>query len=147
MMNWDISEADYPQIKIGADHVIGLSSWLLKIIEMTTTEHSSGPWNVIVCDIWPNDRMSRLIGHVQMNDVRIGYDTGFRVCAYLTGGGIQGDVDDKDDIPCIKNWLEAATARPEVKAKLQAAAEANPFDIRLSSWGDGDLRQITKIAF
>lgn len=144
-MKWDLSESDYPQIDIAQDHVLGLSMWLEIILDMTTTEHSVRPWNVLVADIWPNDPFTRLIGHVQMNDVSIGYDTGFRVCAYLTGGGIEGYLG--DDTPRIKQWLSEAVASASLKSRLQTTAKDNTFDIRLSFEGGGDLRSISQIKF
>jgi len=87
-MTWDYSDDHYPQIRLNDFHVAGLAKWLEKIADLAP--HYEGAWNVMIADIWPNDNYSRLIGHVQMDDVSVGYDTGYRVCAYLSGGGIAG---------------------------------------------------------
>ncbi|WP_299948022.1 hypothetical protein [uncultured Microbulbifer sp.] len=88
-MNWELSNVDYPQIDIKQNHVEGLSMWIEKIAELALTY--GGVWSTMVVDLWPNDNYSRLIGHVHMKDVAIGYDTGFRVCVYLENGGTKGD--------------------------------------------------------
>lgn len=142
-MNWDLSGKDYPQIEIKKNHCDGLSAWLEKIAELA--ESYGGEWNVLVADLWPNENMSRLIGHVQMNNVDIGYDTGFRVCAYLENGGIEGDAG--DDIPLIRAWLKSAVAMQKTNNKLTDLAQKNPFEIRLSSWGEGEISDAIAIEF
>lgn len=142
-MTWDTSDEHYPQIDINDDHVAGLSLWLEKIAEMSS--HYKGEWNVLIADMWPNDRMTRLIGHVQMRDVSVGYDTGYRVCAYLEGGGIIGYKG--DDTPLIEKWLTAAAATPKTRGLLKALAENNAFDIRLTDHGEGKIDEAIKIDF
>lgn len=147
-MQWDLSELDYPQITINSDHAFGNSMWLAKVIEMTDTAQSKGPWDVLICDIWPNDAYSRLIGHVQMSDVSVGYDTGFRVCAYISKGGIIGDTDGgKSDTNLIKTWLDAAAQSDLVKAALTNRQTHHAFEIHLTSWGDGPIDKTPKITF
>jgi hypothetical protein len=95
--------------------------------------------------MWPNDNMTRLIGHVQMRDVAVGYDTGYRVCAYLEGGGIIGYKG--DDKPLIQKWLTAAAATPKTQAILKTLAENNAFDIRLIDHGEDKIDKAIKIDF
>ncbi len=142
-MEWDLSDKDYPQIEIRQDHVNGLSAWLEKIAELALIY--GGEWNVLVTDLWPNDSRSRLIGHVQMKNVAIGYDTGYRVCANLENGGIVGD--SGDDIPLIRKWLKSAVAEEKTSSKLGKLAQKNPFEIRLSSWGEGKISSAVEIRF
>jgi hypothetical protein len=142
-MKWDLTDVSYPQIDLMADHVDGLSLWIEKIAEMAV--EYGGEWNTLVADLWPNDNYSRLIGHVQMNDVEIGYDTGFRVCAYLKNGGIKGD--SGDDMPLIKDWLTSSVEKLATKTVLNRLFDTNEFDIRLSCWGDGDLGDAIRIEF
>ena len=144
-MDWKLTEPDYPQIDIEADHVLGVSMWLEKMIDMTGSEFSKGDWNVMIADIWPNDNYSRLIGLVQMNEGRIGYDTGYRVCAYISKGGIVGD--SGDDAPLIKAWLNEAVKSDRVKAALERRTSRHRFEIRLSSWGEGPINGLTQILF
>ncbi len=144
-MTFDLTEPDYPQITIKDDHVLGISMWVEKMIEMTDSSHSKGEWNVMVADIWPNDKYSRLIGLVQMSNVAVGYDTGFRVCAYLSNGGIVGD--SGDDMPLIKSWLNTAIATPRVQAALTKRSGPRPFEIRLTENGRGPINQATQIIF
>jgi len=142
-MTWNLSEEDYPQIKIHENHVLALSSWIEKILELTSV--FPGAWNVLVADLWPNNGKSRLIGHVQMNDVAIGYDTGFRVCAYLEGNEIKGD--ESDDIPLVKQWLSDAVLQEQTKIKLQSITKSNKFEIRLTCWGEGKIKDGIQIKF
>ena len=142
-MTWNLSEEDYPQIKIHEHHVLALSSWIEKILELTSV--FPGAWNVLVADLWPNNGRSRLIGHVQMNDVAIGYDTGFRVCAYLEDNGIKGD--EGDDIPLVKQWLSDAVLQEQTKIKLQSITKSNKFEIRLTCWGEGKIKDGIQIKF
>lgn len=142
-MTWDYSDEHYPQIDIKDNHVAGLSLWLEKIAELTS--HYKGDWNVLVADLWPNDKMSRLIGHVQMRDVAVGYDTGYRVCAYLEKGGIIGYKG--DDKPLIQKWLTAAAATPKTQDVLKTLAKTHPFDIRLTEHGEGKIDDAIKVDF
>lgn len=142
-MNWDLSLEDYPQIYLHEAHIDGLSSWIEKILELTSI--FPGSWNVLVADLWPNQEMSRLIGHVQMNDVAIGRDTGFRVCAYLENDGIEGD--EGDDIPLINQWLSNAVLKESTNVKLQSNAKSNPFEIRLTCWGEGEIKDGIQINY
>lgn len=142
-MKWDLSEDDYPQIEIHDNHVSGLSSWIEKIIDLAPNFDNN--WNVLVADLWPNDNMSRLIGHVQMNDVVIGYDTGFRVCAYLENNGIVGDLG--DDMPLVNQWLSDAVSQQVIKQKLRTLASFHPFKIRLTCWGEGEISDAIEINF
>lgn len=73
IMKWNLSETDYPQIDIAVQHIGGLAAWFEKILDLAPNYTS--PWNVLIADLWPNGDMSRLIGHVQMDDVSVGYDT------------------------------------------------------------------------
>ena len=136
-MNWDLTEQNYPQIEINENHVAGLSAWLTKIIELIP--EYEGDWNVIVADLWPNEGMSRLIGHVQMNDVATGYDTGYRVCAYLKNGGILGY--DGDDTQLIKNWLELSAKEPSTATLLKDLSVKNNYEIRLVEEGYSKINQ------
>ena len=85
------------------------------------------------------------IGHVQMRDVAVGYDTGYRVCAYLSGGGIIGYTG--DDKPLIQKWLTAAAATPKTQSVLTELAKTHPFDIRLTDHGEGKLDDAIKVKF
>ena len=142
-------DSDYPEITVSQDHVAGLAEWLMKILEKSEpTEVDDEPWNALVADIWPNDQCCRLIGHVQMEDRSIGWDTGFRVCAYLSGGGIVGgNEDDEADIPLINSWLNAAAASEPLRSRLSQRAAQNPFKIRLSLEGIGPLEEAIEIKF
>lgn len=142
-MTWDESDLHYPQIKIDNNHVEGLSKWLEKIATMAPAYE--GDWNVLIADIWPNDNYSRLIGHVQMSDVAIGYDTGYRVCAYLSQGGIVGDYGDDTDL--IKQWLQDAASNPQTNKALSTLNQSNAFDIRLTSCGYGAIKSAPKVSF
>ena len=142
-MTWDLSDAHYPQINIKTDHVADLSKWLAKIAELTA--QYEGDWNVLICDIWPNDRMSRLIGHVQMDDVAIGYDTGFRVCAYVKDGGIEGD--EGNDLPRFEDWLTAAAKTDKTQKLLRDLDKKNPFEIRLTEYGSNPISKWPVIKF
>jgi len=140
-MDWDLSDIHYPQLEIKQNHVDGLSAWLEKIAELAVDY--DGEWNVLIADLWPNDNRSRLIGHVQMKNVEIGYDTGYRVCAYLENGGIDGE--SGDDIPLVKEWLTSALAIERTNSKLRKLAQKNPFEIRLSIWGEGEISSAIEI--
>ncbi len=94
---------------------------------------------------WPNEGMDRLIGHVQMNDVAVGYDTGYRVCAYIENGGIIGYKG--DDRPLMKTWLEAAVQTEKTRSVLKTLAKTNPFEIRLTSYGENPISEAIKIKF
>jgi len=142
-MKWDLTDLAYPQIDIHQDHIEGLSKWVNKIAQLAS-EHG-GEWNVLVGDLWPNEPDSRLIGHVQMSNVAVGYDTGFRVCAYLENGGIVGD--SGDDLPLIREWLTEAVAASETNSILNKLADENEFRIQLTKWGEGDLEGDSAIAF
>ncbi len=131
--------ANYPH----ADHVAGLSLWVSKILEMT--DHYDKPWNVLIADLWPNYGRSRLIGHVQMDDVAVGYDIGYRVCAYLQSPSMA--YENGDDLPLMTQWLTAAVARPELQAQLRAAAARNPFHMRLTHWGQNPISAAIEIPF
>ena len=104
-----------------------------------------GEWDTLVADLWPNDNYSRLIGHVQIKNEAIGCDTGFRVTAYLENDGIEGD--SGDDIPLIKKWLKSAVLHEETQNKLAKRFKENTFEIRLSSWGEGNINDAIKIEF
>lgn len=140
---WDLSEADYPQIKVFDHHVSGLSCWVEKIIELAQ-EHD-GTWDVLLADLWPNDGRSRLIGFVQMKDAAIGRDIGFRVCAYLENNGIEGDTG--DDIPLVREWLIKAALKRSTRKKLHKISKSNPFEIRLTCWGFGKVSDGIEIKF
>lgn len=142
-------DCNYPEITVSQDHVAGLAEWFMKILEKSEpTGAGDEPWNALVADIWPNDRCCRLIGHVQMEDEAIGNDTGFRVCAYLSGGGIVGgNEDDEADIPLINSWLNAAAASEPLRSRLSQRADQNPFKIRLSLEGIGPLEETIDIKF
>lgn len=142
-------DRDYPEITVSRDHIAGLAEWLMKILEKSQpTGANDEPWNALVADIWPNDQSCRLIGHVQLEDKSIGWDTGFRVCAYLSGGGIVGgNEDDEADIPLINSWLNAAVASEPLRSQLSQRAEQNPFKIRLSLEGMGPLHDVIEIKF
>lgn len=142
-MKWDLTDKDYPEIDIKQDHVHGLSLWIGKIAELALVY--GGDWNTLVADLWPTGNYSRLVGQVQMKNLAIGYDTGFKVCAYLENVGIVGD--SGDDIPLITKWLNAAVANDSTNIVLSNLTQQNPFEIRLSSWGEGDLNDAIKIEF
>ena len=89
--------------------------------------------------------MNRLIGHVQMNDVALGYDTGFRVCAYLRNGGIVGEAG--DDTELIKNWLESSVKEKSTAQALKLISTEKRFEIRLSWQGYSDIEEAEKIAY
>lgn len=139
----------YPEITVNKDHIAGLAEWLMKILEKSEpTGEDDEPWNTLVADIWPNDRSCRLIGHVQLEDDAIGHDTGFRVCAYLSEGGIVGgNEDDEADIPLINSWLNAAVSSEPLRSRLSQRADQNPFKIRLSLEGIGPLVETIEIKF
>ncbi len=142
-MKWDLTEDNYPDIELKKNHIIGLSIWLEKIMELTSVY--GGEWDTLVADLWPNDNYSRLIGHVQMKNVVIGYDTGFRVTAYLENGGIEGDTG--DDISLIKKWLKSAVSHEKTYNKLVKLSKENTFEIRLTSWGEGDINDAIEINY
>jgi len=142
-MTWDYSDDHYPQIRLNDFHVAGLAKWLEKIADLAP--HYEGAWNVLICDIWPNDRMSRLIGHVQMDDVAIGYDTGFRVCAYVKDGGIEGD--EGNDLPRFEDWLTAAAKTDKTQKLLRVLNKKNPFEIRLTEYGSNPISKWPVIKF
>jgi hypothetical protein len=142
-MKWDYSDEHYPQIFIKDDHVAGLSLWLEKIAELSS--QYKGDWNVLIADMWPNEDMTRLIGHVQMRDVGVGYDIGYRVCAYLENGGIIGYKG--DDKPLIQKWLAEAASTAKTQATLKALMLKNAFDIRLTDHGEGPIEKALKIKF
>ena len=145
-MTWKLTDAHYPQIDIHSDHAAGIGTWLEKITELAPQYEAA--WNVLIADLWPNEGMSRLIGHVQMNDVAVGYDTGYRVCAYLENGGIVGHrVHNGDDIPLIQKWLSEAVKHPKTKTALSALSQTNPFEIRLTLCGYSPIDEGIKIAF
>ena len=134
-MTWNLSESNYPQIDIAAEPVAGLALWLEKILDLAPAY--DGPWNVLIADLWPNGDQSRLIGHVQMDDVAVGYDIGYRVCAYMTDAEMV--YDSGDDRALMTRWLTAAVATPAVQAKIKAIAAENPFQIRLTHWGENPI--------
>lgn len=142
-------QQNYPEITINQKHIAGLAEWLMKIMQKSApTGGTDEPWNALIADLWPNDGMGRLIGHVQMNDVAIGYDTGFRVCAYVSGGGIVGgNQDEKADIPLFQSWLEAAVKSEPLRPRLRRRAEDNPFKIRLTFEGMGAVDNAIEIVF
>ena len=140
---WKLSEPDYPQIKLTENHVIGISAWVEKILELAPNYDQ--PWNVLLADLWPNDKRSRLIGHVQMKDQAIGHDTGFRVCAYLENAGIEGDTG--DDIPLVTEWLGKAVLEQSTQKKLRILSKSKPFEIRLTCWGGGNVGEGIEIKF
>ena len=80
-----------------------------------------------------------------MRDVAVGYDTGYRVCAYLSGGGIIGYKG--DDKPLIEKWLSAAASAPETQGLLKTLSGKNTFDIRLTDHGAGKIDDAVKIDF
>ncbi len=133
--DWQMGDPTYPEIEIDHDHVAGLSQWLEKMAELAVKH--GGEWNLFVADLWPNDAMSRLIGHVQKSDVAIGYDTGFRVCAYLSKGGIIGDKDGgHQDLALAKKWLEQALQNETTQKAIKKLHDSNAFNFKLSAWGD-----------
>lgn len=140
-----MTEADYPQITIKTDPIAGLTVWLEKILDCSKTDLSKGPWNVVIADLWPNDGMSRLIGHVQMDDVSVGYDTGYRVCSYVSDARME--YYEGDDLPLFKSWLEEAVKTPALQDKLHAVAEANSFEIRLTHYGENPIRDAIRIPY
>lgn len=142
-MKWNLSEADYPQIDIAVQHIGGLAAWFEKILDLAP--NYTAPWNVLIADLWPNGDMSRLIGHVQMDDVSVGYDTGYRVCAYLTGDRMVYDSGDDRDL--VNQWLNAAVATPQLQTKLRSVCATNPFHIRLIHWGENPISEAIEIAF
>lgn len=145
-MTWNTHDADYPEITIKNDHVTGVSLWLEKIAELAP--QYTGAWNVMIADIWPNDKHVRLIGHVQMDDVAVGYDTGYRVCAYLHGCGIMGDTDETGcDTDLVMEWLHAAAASTLTNVVLSDLRSSKPFVIRLTSYGDGPISKLPMITF
>lgn len=79
---WELSDPGYPIIAINATDEVGitaaLAQWWAKIAELAA---GSEMWDTMVGDIWLDS--GRIIGHVQMRDVAVGYDTGFRVAAHV----------------------------------------------------------------
>lgn len=83
LFRWDLAEPDtYPIIEVQATTprriTAALAHWWAKIAELAG---ASEMWDTMVGDIWLDS--GRLIGHVQMRDVAVGYDTGFRVAAHI----------------------------------------------------------------
>ena len=142
-MKWDLSEENYPQIEITENHVVGLAEWLNKIVELIPKYE--GDWNVLIADLWPNEYKDRLIGHVQMSDVATGYDTGFRVCAYLSNGGIVGDID--VDAEIVKKWLEQSVKELNASVVLKNLSKGKPFEIRLVEEGYSKIDQAIEIKY
>lgn len=130
-LKWNESELDYPRIELSENHVLGLSAWMEKILELTSIH--DGAWDILIADLWPNEGRSRLIGHVQMSNVPFGHDTGFRVCANLKNSGIEGDTG--DDIPLVNEWLKQAVLTKSTQRKLQALSKIHDFDLCLTCWG------------
>lgn len=79
---WNLADPSYPIIEIrGTDEgeiTRALAHWWTKIAELAA---GSEMWDTMVGDIWLDS--GRIIGHVQMGDVAVGYDTGFRVAAHV----------------------------------------------------------------
>ena len=146
MINWidDTSDGSYFMGDIRSDYAAGLAQWLAVVAQ--TALNRGGNWNVLVADLWPNDtNYCRLIGHVQMDDVAVGYDTGFRYSAELHDWDKAGV--SADSLPQIEKWLKAAVQQPTTLTALRTANEQNPFDLRLTIYGEGDIRDAIKIDF
>lgn len=142
-MKWNTLDPGYPDIDIHDNHVAGLEIWLEKIVEYSLIY--KGDWNVLVADLWPNSDQPRLIGLVQMDDMAIGYDIGFRVIANLENGGLQ--LDSQDDRPIIGKWLTEAVAREDAQKALRHLHSINPFKIHLTVWGEGKINDAPEIKF
>ena len=146
MINWidDTDDGSYFIGDIKSDYAAGLAQWLVVIAQ--TALKRGGSWNVLVADLWPNDvNYCRLIGHVQMDNVAVGYDTGFRFSAELHHWGKAGIK--ADSLPQIEAWLKEAVKVPTTRDALRSANAQNPFELRVTSWGAGDIKEAIKIDF
>ena len=141
--DWDLKAPHNPHLWFTGHPTLGLSAWLEKIVEMTSKY--DGPWNVLIADLWPNDEASRLIGHVQMDNVSVGYDTGYRVVVHLSDESMSHN--QGDDRTIIEKWLREAVQIPQTQAMLRAKFKQNPFQIRLTHWGYNPIIEATQIRF
>lgn len=138
---WDLSEPEtYPMIMIPTSTPDQLSAalahWWAKIAELAMR---SEMFDTMVGDIWLDS--GRIIGHVQMRDVAVGYDTGFRVAAHLEGVVTKLDESGFSN----RSWDEAsetitrcaldATALEPARTALATLREKQPFDVEITSYG------------
>lgn len=146
IIDWaeDGNDGSYYIGNVTSDYATALAQWLVAISQKALER--GGDWNVLVADLWPNDvDYCRLIGHVQMDDVAVGYDTGFRICASLLDwdkAGVKADT-----LPQIEAWLKEAVQVLSTRDALRAAHAQNPFELRVTMYGDGDIRKSIKIDF
>lgn len=136
-MEWNLSEKDYPIVKISESYKEGLSEWLARILELAQ-EHG-GKWNVLIADLWPNEGHSRLIGHVQKKEDDLGLDTGYRVCARLSGESIGGEESYEADFDFLESILLESIDMSPAKEIIDTVNSVNPFEIRLSTYGEGPI--------
>lgn len=126
------------------DYANGLAQWLVVIIQ--TAISRGGEWNALIADLWPNcENYCRLIGHVQMDDVSVGYDTGFRYSAELIDwdkAGVKAD-----SLPQIEAWLQQAVQVPATRDALRKAHAQNPFELRVTTYGAGKIKEAIRIDF
>ena len=140
----DGNDGSYYIGEVTSDFAPALAQWLVAIAQKALER--GGEWNVLVADLWPNDvDFCRLIGHVQMDDVAVGYDTGFRICASLLDwkkAGVKAD-----SLPQVEAWLKEAVQMPSTRDALRNACVQNPFELRVTSYGEGDIREAISIDF
>lgn len=146
--SWDLGDERYPIIDVkGTDAsqiTAALARWWTKIAELAVR---SDNWDTMVGDIWLDS--GRIIGHVQMRDVAVGYDTGFRVAAHVDHITTSLAADNYDS----KTWeamtallvqcAEAATELEPARSALAAVDARHPFKLEITSHGQW-LSQVSR---
>ena len=138
---WDLSDPEtYPIIDVLATTPRGITSslahWWAKIAELAA---GSEMWNTVVGDIWLDS--GRIIGHVQMRDVAVGYDTGFRVAAHvghIADELFRADFSDRSwsdmTVLLTRCALDALELEP-ARSAMATLRESRPFEVEIASFG------------
>lgn len=138
---WDLSEPEtYPIIEIDAKTprriTAALSQWWAKIAELAGR---SEMFDTMVGDIWLDS--GRIIGHVQMRDAPVGYDTGFRVAAHVRHVADRLHRADFDDAAwrqmtelLTRCALDALALEP-ARTAVAALRERQPVAVEIASFG------------
>ena len=138
--SWELGDPAYPIMRVrgaeDAEIILALAHWWAKIAELAPR---SDNWDVMVGDIWLDS--GRIIGHVQMGNVAVGYDTGFRVAAQIkpiVDGLVHYNYKSsyweamkKLLIRCAESAVELEPAR----SALEALATKHPFEIAITDHG------------
>lgn len=145
-------DPDYPYFiyepENGDEFSALLAHWFAKIVEFTRMPKYNGPsWNVLVADLWLDS--GRIIGHVQQDDVAVGYDTGFRVCADFSRLGKLAAGNDADDSErhVASGWLREAVTLEPARSALAARTNEVPFYIAITAYGQGEITEAERISF